>query len=194
MPAAVPGYGLGVAEQDVIELLIAQHGRIRDLFDEVEQAPPDKVDEAFGRLTRMLSVHETAEEEIVHPYARRKLDNGPGVVADRLREENHAKRLLLDLNRDGVDHPRFWERLGELRAAVMTHARGEERYEFARLRAGTSVAERRAMAAAVRAAESLAPVRPHPGTESAVKNVLVGTPIAVMERAREMIQKALGKG
>ncbi|HEX4813831.1 MAG TPA: hemerythrin domain-containing protein [Nonomuraea sp.] len=182
-----------MAEHDVIELLMAQHGRIRDMFDEVEQAPPDKVEAAFGRLTRMLSVHETAEEEIVHPYARRRLDNGQGVVADRLREENHAKRLLLDLHRDGVDHPRFWERLGELRVAVMTHARGEERYEFARLRARTSVAERRTMAAAVRAAESLAPSRPHPGTESATKNLLMGTPLALMDLARDTIRKALGK-
>ncbi|WP_246149301.1 hemerythrin domain-containing protein [Nonomuraea turkmeniaca] len=182
-----------MAEQDVIELLMAQHGQIRDLFDEVEQAPPDKVEAAFGRLTRMLSVHETAEEEIVHPYARRKLDNGQGVVADRLHEENRAKRLLLDLHNDGVDHPRFWERLAELRTAVQAHARGEERYEFTRLRAHTSTAERRAMGAAVRAAESLAPVRPHPGTESATKNLLLGTPLAVMDRARELIRKALGK-
>ncbi|WP_344478478.1 hemerythrin domain-containing protein [Nonomuraea monospora] len=182
-----------MAEQDVIELLMAQHGQIRDLFDEVEQAPPDKVGDAFDRLTRMLSVHETAEEEIVHPYARRKLDNGQGVVADRLTEENRAKRLLLDLHKSGVDHPQFWDGLAALRTAVFTHARSEERYEFVRLRARTSVVERRAMAAAVRAAESLAPTRPHPGTESAAKNLLMGPPLVVMDRARELIRKALGK-
>ncbi|MFC5835170.1 hemerythrin domain-containing protein [Nonomuraea insulae] len=182
-----------MAEHDVIELLTAQHGQIRDLFDEVEQAPPDKVGEAFERLTRMLSVHETAEEEIVHPYARRRLDNGQGVVADRLNEENKAKRLLLDLHKAGVDDPRFWDGLSELRAAVTVHARGEERYEFAQLRAHTSVVERRTMAAAVRAAESLAPTRPHPGTESMTRNVLMGTPIAIMDRARDMIRQALGK-
>ncbi|MEQ4719259.1 hemerythrin domain-containing protein [Nonomuraea sp. B19D2] len=182
-----------MGEQDVIDLLVTQHSQIRDLFDEVEQAPADKVGEAFDRLMRMLSVHETAEEEIVHPYARRKLDNGQGVVGDRLTEENRAKRLLLELHKGGVDHPQFWERLGELRTAVTMHARSEERYEFAKLRANTSAVERRAMAAAVRAAESLAPLRPHPGTESATKNMLMGTPIALMERAREMIRKGLGK-
>ncbi|MFC4009464.1 hemerythrin domain-containing protein [Nonomuraea purpurea] len=183
-----------MGEQDVIDLLIAQHGQIRDLFDEVEQAPPDKVEEAFGRLTRMLSVHETAEEEIVHPYARRKLDNGQGVVADRLSEENRAKRLLRDLHKAGVDDPKFWEKLGELRAAVTVHARSEERYEFAKLRENTSFVERRAMAAAVRAAEAMGPTRPHPGVESATKNVIVGTPAAIMDRARDLIRKALGKG
>ncbi|MGN9842774.1 hemerythrin domain-containing protein [Nonomuraea sp. H19] len=183
-----------MGEQDVIELLTAQHGQIRDLFDEVEQAPPDKLEEAFGRLTRLLCVHETAEEEIVHPYARRKLDNGHDVVEDRLREENLAKRLLLELHKDGVDHPQFWVRLSELRTAVAVHARGEERYEFAKLRAHTSEAERRAMAAAVRAAERLAPLRPRPGTESATKNVLMGPPLAVMDRVRNLISKALGRG
>ncbi|WP_328816424.1 hemerythrin domain-containing protein [Nonomuraea cypriaca] len=182
-----------MGEHDVIDLLVAQHGQIRDLFDEVEQAPPDKVAAAFERLTRMLSVHETAEEEIVHPYARRKLDNGPGVVSDRLAEENEAKRLLLDLHKAGVDDPRFWDRLGELRAAVSRHARGEERYEFARLRARTTTVERRAMAAAVRTAEALAPVRPHPGTESATGNMLKGGPLALMDQARDMIRKALGR-
>ncbi|GAA3562451.1 hemerythrin domain-containing protein [Nonomuraea rosea] len=183
-----------MGEHDVIDLLVAQHGQIRDLFDEVEQAPPEKVGEAFARLTRLLSVHETAEEEIVHPYARRKLDNGQGVVGDRLTEENKAKRLLLDLHKAGVDDPSFWDRLAELRAAVTAHARSEERYEFARLREHTSVAERRAMAAAVRAAEALAPVRPHPGTESATRNLLTGPPLALMDRARDLIRKALGGG
>ncbi|SDM66998.1 hemerythrin domain-containing protein [Nonomuraea jiangxiensis] len=182
-----------MGENDVIDVLVTQHGQIRDLFDEVEQAPPDKVGEAFERLTRMLSVHETAEEEIVHPYARRKLDGGEGVVDDRLNEENRAKRLLLGLHRIGVEDPAFWDRLAVLRTAVTEHARSEERYEFAQLRANTSVVERRAMAAAVRAAEALAPIRPHPGTESAAMSVLVGTPLAVMDRAREMIRKALGK-
>ncbi|MEO3870146.1 hemerythrin domain-containing protein [Nonomuraea sp. B12E4] len=182
-----------MGENDVIDVLVAQHGRIRELFDEVEQAPPDKVEAAFERLTRMLSVHETAEEEIVHPYARWKLGDGESVVGERLSEENRAKRLLLGLHRAGVDHPEFRDRLAELRTAVAEHALNEERHEFAPLRARTSVTERRAMAAAVRAAEALAPIRPHPGTESAAMSVLLGTPLAVMDRAREVIRKAIGK-
>ncbi|NRQ36251.1 hemerythrin domain-containing protein [Nonomuraea sp. NN258] len=178
---------------DVIDLLVAQHGRIRDLFDEVEQAHDGDRAERLRRLVGLLAVHETAEEEIVHPYARRRLDGGDAVVADRLREENQAKRLLADLDRGGVDHPDFASNLARLRAAVTAHARGEERYEFARLRASTSAAERRAMAVAVRAAEALAPTHPHPGTESAAGNLLMGTPLALMDRARDAIRDALGK-
>ncbi|MEV0166705.1 hemerythrin domain-containing protein [Nonomuraea fuscirosea] len=180
-------------ETDVIDLLQAQHGMIRNLFDEVEQAPADERGEAFTRLVRLLAVHETAEEEIVHPFARHAIDGGDGVVDDRLAEENEAKVLLSRMDEAGPDAPDFMPNLLMLRAAVEAHARSEERYEFAQLRAHTSEAQRRSMAAGVKAAEAMAPTHPHPGTESATKNLLVGTPIAMMDRVRDTIRKAMGK-
>ncbi|MFI6705122.1 hemerythrin domain-containing protein [Nonomuraea sp. NPDC050478] len=180
-------------ETDVIELLIAQHGMIRNLFDEVEQAPPERRGESFTRLVRLLAVHETAEEEILHPYARTKLDGGAGVVQDRLEEEHEAKKLLQEMDQAGPDAPNFMRNLLALRAAVEAHARAEERYEFAKVVQHTSQAERRALGAGVKAAEAMAPTHPHPGTESATKNVLVGTPMAMMDRARDVIRKARDK-
>ncbi|WP_326643631.1 hemerythrin domain-containing protein [Nonomuraea fuscirosea] len=180
-------------ETDVIDLLQTQHGMIRNLFDEVEQAPADERGEAFTRLVRLLAVHETAEEEIVHPFARHAIDGGDGVVDDRLAEENEAKELLSRMDEAGPDAPDFMPNLLMLRAAVEAHARSEERYEFAQLRAHTSEAQRRSMAAGVKAAEAMAPTHPHPGTESATKNLLVGTPIAMMDRVRDTIRKAMGK-
>ncbi|WP_336207327.1 hemerythrin domain-containing protein [Nonomuraea sp. LPB2021202275-12-8] len=182
-----------MAETDVIELLQAQHGMIRDLFDEVEQAPAGRRGEAFTRLVRLLAVHETAEEEIVHPYARAKIDGGDEIVDDRLTEENQAKRLLQRMDQAGPDAPDFMPNLLVLRGVVEAHARNEERYEFAQLRARTSVAERRALAAGVKAAAALAPTHPHPGTESATRNLLMGTPVAMMDRAGDVIRKAMGK-
>ncbi|MGW7658576.1 hemerythrin domain-containing protein, partial [Streptomyces tendae] len=68
-----------------------QHGDIRTLFDEVERTTGMERQDAFRRLVRLLAVHETAEEEIVHPVARRSFDGGEQVVEDRLREERQAK-------------------------------------------------------------------------------------------------------
>ncbi|WP_431931286.1 hemerythrin domain-containing protein [Nonomuraea jabiensis] len=182
-----------MGESDVIDLLVAQHAMIRDLFDEVEQATPDQRGEAFTRLVRLLAVHETAEEEIVHPYARLKIDGGDAVVDDRLAEENQAKELLQQMDQAGPEAPDFAEKLAVLRAAVEAHARSEERYEFTQLRGHTTEAERRSMALGVKAAEAMAPTHPHPGTESATKNVLMGTPIAMMDRVRDVIRQAMGK-
>ncbi|MEU8247734.1 hemerythrin domain-containing protein [Nonomuraea sp. NPDC048916] len=179
-------------ETDVVELLVAQHAMIRDLFDEVERAPVHRRAKAFTRLVRLLAVHETVEEEIVHPYARLVLEDGEAVVDDRLAEEREAKELLRKMDQAGVDEPDFLTNLAVLRAAVTAHAGGEERYEFPRLRARTTVAQRRTLAAGVKAASALAPTHPHPGTESAIRNILVGTPIAMMDRARDVIRQAMG--
>ncbi|GAA3139079.1 hemerythrin domain-containing protein [Planomonospora alba] len=178
-------------ENDVVDLLIRQHSMIRDLFDEVEKASASEREEAFQRLVRMLAVHETAEEEIVHPYARRKLEGGDAVVDDRLAEEHEAKKLLMAMDKAGVEDSRFMTNLAVLRASVMAHARSEERYEFMQLRARTSPTERRAMAAGLKAAEAMAPTHPHPGVESATKNILVGTPVAMMDRIRDVIRNAM---
>src|SRR5690606_31450249 len=51
--------------EDVVALLMRQHGDIRNLFDEVEQSTGDQRKDAFARLVRLLAVHETAEEEVV---------------------------------------------------------------------------------------------------------------------------------
>ncbi|GAA0382509.1 hypothetical protein Acor_57270 [Acrocarpospora corrugata] len=38
----------------------------------------------------------------------------------------------------------------------------------------------------------LAPTHPHPGAESMTKNLLMGPPLAIMDRARDAIRKAMG--
>ncbi|GGM71702.1 hemerythrin [Thermopolyspora flexuosa] len=182
-----------MGESDVIDLLQRQHALIRNLFDEVERTTGDERREAFQRLVRLLAVHETAEEEIVHPYARRVLPGGVEVVDERLEEERQAKELLQQMDEAGVDDPNFMTNLERLRLDVLAHARAEERYEFVQLRAHTTEAERRSMAAGVKAAEAMAPTHPHPGVESATKNLLVGTPMAIFDRVRDVVRKAMGK-
>ncbi|RSN67018.1 hemerythrin domain-containing protein [Actinomadura sp. WAC 06369] len=181
-------------ENDIVDLLRAQHGQIRDLFDKVEHTTGKERTEAFQSLVRLLAVHETAEEEIVHPAARKALPGGDAIVADRLREERAAKELLAEL--DGMDTaaPDFLEKLDRLRVEVLTHARAEERYEFDRLGDQFSESQRRGMAAAVKAAEASAPTHPHPGTETATKNMLVGPMASVVDRVRDLIRDARDKG
>jgi hypothetical protein len=49
------------------------------------------------------------------------------------------------------------------------------------------------MASTVKVAEAVAPTRPHPGVESATANLLLGPPVAIMDRARDLIRTALGR-
>jgi hemerythrin superfamily protein len=177
-------------EGDVVDLLVHQHSQIRDLFDEVENTLGDERKAAFERLVRLMAVHETAEEEIIHPFARRTLAGGEEIVDDRLEEERTAKERLARLENMDPDTPQFLTELDRLRIAVLTHARAEERYEFGRLRGALSDAQRRALAAAVEIAEAIAPTHPHPGVESGIKNLLAGPVAAVADRVRDMIRAA----
>jgi hemerythrin superfamily protein len=179
-----------VTENDVVDLLIHQHSQIRDLFDEVERRIGDEREEAFTRLVRLLAVHETAEEEIIHPLARRALPGGEEIVDDRLSEERSAKELLSRIEEMDHQSPRFLTELDKLRIAVLTHARAEERYEFHRIRDELNEAQRRGLAAAVKLAEAVAPTHPHPGTESATMNLLAGPIAAITDRVRDLIRDA----
>ncbi|MFC5637199.1 hemerythrin domain-containing protein [Streptomyces bullii] len=178
---------------DVVTLLMQQHNHIRDLFAQVENAAAGDRADAFRRLVRLLAVHETAEEEVVHPSARRLFEGGQQVVDDRLEEERAAKQKLSRLDDMSTDDPEFMPLFRELRAEVLRHAASEEQHEFPRLRENATAQQLRMMATAVRAAEAMAPTRPHPGVETAAENLAVGPVAAVVDRARDAVRKVMGK-
>lgn len=178
-------------ETDAVDLLIQQHKEIRGLIKQVDDKAGDARAEAFDRLRRFLAVHETAEEEVVHPVARRSLDNGDEVVDARLEEENESKKMLQALERMGPSAQGFDALFAEFGRAVLDHAEQEEREEFPELKA-LGAAEMRVMAAAIKAAEAIAPTHPHPGVETATQNLLIGPIAAVADRTRDIIRKAVG--
>ncbi|MFP1624088.1 hemerythrin domain-containing protein [Streptomyces sp. 5K101] len=97
------------------------------MFDEVEKTTGDERRAAFRRLVRMLAVHETAEEEVIHPFTRRAGPGGEKVVEERLREEREARELLSCLDGMDTDGPKFPPEL-QVRLDVMRHAWAEERH------------------------------------------------------------------
>src|SRR3954471_11425557 len=91
---------------DVVDLLLTQHARIEEQFLLVIGSDGDAKRQAFDDLVRLLAVHETAEEEVVHPLSRTITDGGDVIVDDRLQEERQAKEMLqalvdADVHSDG---------------------------------------------------------------------------------------------
>jgi hemerythrin superfamily protein len=176
-------------EQDVVELLLDQHNQIKALFRDLSSARGQRKRELFEDLVRLLAVHETAEEIVVHPTARTEIPGGEQVVESRLREEDEAKHALAELHDLGVDHKDFDRKLAALAESVVDHANHEEKDEFPQLRKKLSKDRLRQMAGAVRAAEATAPTRPHPAAgESAIANVLAGPPLGVFDRVRDAMR------
>jgi Hemerythrin HHE cation binding domain len=60
--------------------LLVQHARIEELFTLAAGTDGDAKRAAFDDLVRMLAVHETAEEEVVHPLSRGLVDGGDAMV------------------------------------------------------------------------------------------------------------------
>jgi hemerythrin superfamily protein len=58
-------------QQDVVQLLIAQHNEVRALIEHTKAAVGPARRAPFEKLVRLLAVHETAEEEVVYPVVRR---------------------------------------------------------------------------------------------------------------------------
>jgi hemerythrin superfamily protein len=176
---------------DVVDLLLDQHRAIRDLCAEVSAATVADRERPFRSLLRLLAVHEAVEEELVHPYVKRRVEGADAAVAARVDEEREVNKMLAALDALGPTNPGFEELFTRFRSALLTHADKEESSEFAGLRAATRPTERSAMAAAVRLASALAPTHPHPGNESTTRAVLVGTPMAMMDRARDLLREAM---
>jgi hemerythrin superfamily protein len=176
---------------DVVDFLVGQHNQIKSLFAETLDHSGKEREKAFIELRRLLAVHETAEEEIVHPRAKRKIPDGDKVVSARLQEEQEAKTVLSELEDLDIDADEFTKKLSKLRDAVLEHADHEEKEEFSKLEEELDDKELERMGRAAKLAESTAPTRPHPGVESQPANLMAGPFAAMVDRSRDAI---LGKG
>jgi hemerythrin superfamily protein len=178
---------------EVIAFLKAQHNFIEDMFDEVLHASdPEAREKPFIELRQLLAVHETAEEMVVHPRVRRAVDAGDGIVDVLLKEEHDSKERLSSIENLDITSQQFIDELTKLRDAVLAHAEHEELEEFPELQREVDADGLKRMTVAVRAAEAIAPTRPHPGVESAKLNFAVGPFASMLDRARDVIQQAIG--
>jgi hemerythrin superfamily protein len=177
---------------DVVKFLKDQHNLIKDMFEEVLNASGAKArEEAFFELRKLLAVHETAEEMVVHPRVRQEAASGDEIVDARLKEEHEAKETLSKLEGMDIDSPKFITEFAKFRDAVLDHAEREENEEFTKLERNLKSDDRERMAKAVLAAEAIAPTRPHAGVESAKLNFALGPFASMLDRARDAIKQAM---
>jgi hypothetical protein len=171
---------------DVVAFLKEQHAEAKQLFARVNKSSGAEREAAFITLRRLLAVHETAEEEIVHPAARRHLKDETLIDAI-LQQENEAKKVLAQLESLSVDSAEFATLFARLEQAVLLHAQTEERDEFDQLASVLNQEQLERMRKAAEFAEKMAPTRPHPGVESSAANLLAGPFAAMLDRTRDAL-------
>jgi hypothetical protein len=174
---------------DLIEILIEQHARIRELFSHVTGAEGEHKQQAFDELRALLAAHETGEEMVLRPVSSK--DAGSEVADARNQEEDDANRLLAELESMDTASAEFDQAFATLEQAVLDHAEHEEREEFPPVREREDRDRLVSMGKLLRAAEKIAPTHPHPSTAgSPAAQWTVGPFASLVDRARDAIKGA----
>ncbi|MGI5346875.1 hemerythrin domain-containing protein [Streptomyces sp. CA-250714] len=171
---------------DVVGVLLKQHARIRDLFQAVRSGPADEREERFRELRALLAVHETAEEMIVRPAAKKAA--GEREAAARNEEEKEANKVLAELEKLEFGSEKFADMLADFEQSVSDHAEHEEQEEFPALRTRLSQEDRTKMGKRLLAVEKTAPTHPHPtAAGSPALQWTMGPFASVLDRARDAV-------
>jgi hemerythrin superfamily protein len=143
---------------------------------------------AFGKLVRLLAVHEAAEEAHVHPVVRHISHAGRELAKARRAEEKEAKELLAALFRTGPHGDDYLTMLRKLRRAVLAHAAREEREEFPLLKR-VSPLRRAMLGIEVKLTQAVAPTRPHPMVNNEIANKVAAPIFGPLDRGRDMLRR-----
>ncbi|MDX3098158.1 hemerythrin domain-containing protein [Streptomyces sp. ME19-03-3] len=171
---------------DVVRILLQQHAHIRDLFSNVTKTRGEQRQQWFDELRATLAVHETAEEMILRPVARRTAGEAEADARDR--EEKAASEALAGLERMDVDSDEFATEFRFFERAVIAHAEREEREEFPAVRAGCDREQLRTMGYHLQSVLAMAPTHPHPKVAgSTTAQWMAGPFAALLDRVRDAV-------
>jgi hemerythrin-like domain-containing protein len=183
---------------NLISVLTTDHRNVDDLFKRFEAADPgDTAELAHLRdlILEQLAIHAEIEEETLYPALR---DVATDDVLEALEEHHAVKATLAELERMSPTAERFRAKMTVLIENVRHHVEEEEGegglFAVAREHVKTPALE--AMAEQAQHIRAAGPTRPHPlAPDQPPFNVLLGVPMAVLDRAvttaRKVVEKTL---
>jgi hemerythrin superfamily protein len=131
---------------DALDLLTADHNRVRGLFHQFEQASEDddrgRMEELAAKMRTELEVHTAIEEELFYPAVRELDDEIGETVAEGLEEHHEVKGLLSELVFLTPDDPAWKAKWTVITENVEHHAGEEESELFPQVRSKTDPAWR----------------------------------------------------
>jgi hemerythrin superfamily protein len=176
--------------EDVVEILLRQHDRIREDFILVKAATGAERQQRFDELRALLAAHETAEEMVLRPTTT--MTAGQAVTDARNAEEKEANQMLAALEGLDVNTEAFESAFREFQQAVLAHAAAEEAEEFPFVQAGRTPEQLASMGQVLLAVEKIAPTHPHPSVAgSPLLQWATGPFVSVLDRARDALSSAV---
>jgi hemerythrin superfamily protein len=180
-------------EQDVVDVLSADHREFDRIFTELEglrgRGEPEALTrkrELVDEVTIGLVKHSVAEETRVYPRVEKQIDKGE---AEHSKEEHaEAEETMKRLERMDADDPGFDDAVAELIAEIRHHVQQEEGRMFTELRANFTREELVEMAQQVETIKKIAPTRAHPMTPNdAGVRLAVGPVASLLDHLRDAV-------
>lgn len=98
------------SHQNVVQLILDDHNRARDLFKQYGQAADNKHKERLAReLIKLLSEHGSQEEMSIYPWMKSHDKGTEHMVDHGIEEHRDLKNALYELDqlKEGADNPKF---------------------------------------------------------------------------------------
>jgi len=182
---------------DAIALLKQDHRDVEQLFKRFEKAG-DNAHRTKGQLVasmiEALSRHAAIEELVFYPAVRREVPKQESSVLEALEEHHVMKWLLSELEVLDPTAERFDAKATVLIESVRHHVKEEETSLFPKVRARIERRRLVELGAELRDAKRRAPTHPHPRSpDEPPANLLVGSAVAVMDKARDVGKRAVDR-
>ena len=113
---------------DAIELLKADHEKVKQLFDEFEDAEDRRTSKRIVKnAIEELKIHATLEEEIFYPAVRKELEDAEDLMNEADEEHHVAKLLIAELEEMDGTESHYDAKFSVLAENVKHHIKEEER-------------------------------------------------------------------
>lgn len=181
--------GAGPVEEDVVDILTADHQAMVDLLSTIESTPDTKqqrdlADTVIAEVMR----HAVAEEMYVYPVVAEHVPNGAEEVEHDKREHQEIEELMKRLEGIDAEDPSFLVTVRELDHLLRHHANDEESEQFPKLRANIPADKLVDLGNKVQSAKRLAPTRPHPSApHSELFHKTIGPGVGMVDRLRDKL-------
>src|SRR4051812_49808718 len=117
-------------DQDVVDILTADHREVLALVGQIPTADPEQRRDMTDTVIAELVRHSVAEEMYVYPAMRKYLPDGDAAVEHDTSEHKELEVTMKQLESVDVADVRFAELLRQLEAVLADHVADEERDQF----------------------------------------------------------------
>ncbi|MDP9082549.1 MAG: hemerythrin domain-containing protein [Pseudomonadota bacterium] len=129
MPSNTTNTARGAAAADAIEMLIADHKKVKKLFSEFDKLKAEGEDEDKSAIVEQicneLKIHAELEEEIFYPAVRKAVDDAD-LMDEALVEHAGAKELIAQLEEASPGDDLYDAKVTVLGEQITHHVKEEE--------------------------------------------------------------------